>query len=51
MTDGISRGLGEIDIEGNLNTLDAWVFSELFVQICFDLHIQYTERGGDEESF
>jgi hypothetical protein len=51
LTDGISQGLEEMTIEGNLNTLDAWVFSELFVQICYDLHIEYTNRGGDDEVF
>jgi hypothetical protein len=51
LTDGISQGLAEMEIEGNLNSLDAWVFSELFVQICYDLHTEYTERGGDEETF
>lgn len=51
LTDGISQGLAEMNIEGNLNGLDAWVFSELFVQICYDLHTEYTERGGDEETF
>lgn len=51
LTDGISQGLTEIEIGGNLDSLDAWVFSELFVQICYDLHIEYTNRGGDEETF
>ena len=51
LTDGISQGLAEMRIEGNLNSLDAWVFSELFVQICYDLHTEFTERGGDEETF
>ena len=51
LTDGISQGLAEMDIEGNLNSLDAWVFSELFVQICYDLQTEYTELGGHEETF
>ncbi len=51
LTDGISQGLEEMKIEGNLNALDAWVFSELFVQICYDLHREYTNRGGDDETF
>lgn len=51
LTDGISQGLAEMKVEGSLNSLDAWVFSELFVQICYDLHTEYTDRGGDEETF
>ncbi|WP_288483553.1 hypothetical protein [uncultured Novosphingobium sp.] len=51
LTDGISQGLAEMKVEGRLNSLDSWVFSELFVQICYDLHTEYTERGGDEEAF
>ncbi|MGR6466373.1 hypothetical protein [Rhizobium sp. PAMB 3182] len=51
MTDGISQGLEEMGSEGNLDSIDSWVISELFVQICYDLHAEYTDRGGDEETF
>jgi hypothetical protein len=51
LTDGISQGLAEMDVEGNLDTLDSCVFSELFVQIAYDLHHAFTEMGGDEETF
>lgn len=51
LTDGISQGLDEMDVEGNVNTLDTWVFSELFIQIAYDLHHAYTNMGGDNEVF
>ncbi len=51
LTDGISQGLEEMSNQGNLDSVDAWVISELFVQICYDLHSEYTDRGGHEESF
>ncbi len=51
LTGGISQGLAEMKIERSLYSLDSWVFSELFVQICYDLHNEYTEHGGDEEAF
>ena len=51
MTDGISQGLEEMGREDNLDSIAFWVISELFVQICYDLHAEYTGRGGDEEKF
>lgn len=51
LTDGISQGLGEMDVEGNLNTLDSWVFSEFFIQITYDLHHAFMDMGGDDEVF
>lgn len=51
LTDGISQGLEEMGSKGNLDSVDTWAISELFVQICYDLQAEYTERGGDEESF
>ena len=51
LTDGISQGIAEIDVEGNLNSLDSWVFSDLFIQIAYDLHHTYVDLGGDEEVF
>lgn len=51
LTDGISQGLGEMDVEGSLHTLDSWVFSELFIQITYDLHRAFMELGGDDEVF
>ena len=51
LTDGISQGIAEIDVEGSLNSLDSWVFSELFIQIAYDLHHAYVDLGGDDEAF
>lgn len=51
LTDGISQGLQEMEVEGNLRTLDSWVFSELFIQIAYDLHHSFVEMGGDDEVF
>ena len=51
LTDGISQGLGEMDVEGKLRALDSWVFSELFVQIAYDLHHAFIDMGGDHEVF
>lgn len=51
LTDGISQGIAEIELEGSLNSLDSWVFSELFIQIAYDLHQAYIDLGGHEEVF
>ena len=51
LTDGISQGLEAMVREDSFDSVDAWVVSELFVQICYDLHAEYIDRGGDEEAF
>lgn len=51
LTDGIGQGLTEMDTEGKLSALDSWVFSELFIQIAYDLHHAFIDMGGDEDSF
>ena len=51
LTDGISQGLGAMEVERNLASLDSWVFSELFIQIAYDLHHVFIELGGDGEAF
>lgn len=51
MTDGIEQGLGELNAAKGLMSLEQWVFSELFVQVCYDLHEKYKEFGGDFEVF
>jgi hypothetical protein len=51
MTDGIEQGLGELSTARDLVSLEDWVFPELFVQICYDLHGTYVELGGDPEVF
>lgn len=51
LTDGIGQGISEMDIEGRIDHLDAWVFSEFFIQISYDLHQCFIDLGGDDESF
>jgi hypothetical protein len=51
LTDGIEQGLGEIDGAQSVDDLEEWVLSELFVQIAYDLHHAYQDRGGDMEDF
>ena len=51
MTDGIEQGIGEIDAAAQLSDLEEYVISELFAQICYDLHSAYHELGGDMEDF
>ncbi len=49
MTDGIEQGLEALGYATSIRELDDWVISELFVQICYDLHNEYVDRGGDIE--
>lgn len=51
LTDGISQGIESLSKAAALDDLDGWEFPELFVQICYDLHGEYVDRGGDEEDF
>lgn len=51
MTDGISQGLEELQSAKSVTDLEDWVISELFIQICYDLHDEYHERGGDVDDF
>lgn len=51
MTDGISQGMDEIKRSKNIDEIDEWVISELFVQISYDLHDIYQAKGGHFESF
>lgn len=46
MTDGIEQGLAALNGAKNVDDLEDWELSELFVQICYDLHSIYTDRGG-----
>jgi hypothetical protein len=50
-TDGIDQGLSEIDSAVSVDELEDWVIPELFVQIAYDLHHAYHDRGGDIEEF
>ena len=51
LTDGISQGIEALQTVTTGAEVEEWIWSELFVQICYDLHGEYVERGGDEESF
>lgn len=51
MTDGIDQGLAALDDATSVDDLEDWELSELFVQICYDLHSVYTDRGGDWDEF
>lgn len=51
MTDGIEQGIAELNAATSLEELEEWVFAELFVQICYDLHSAYVDAGGDSETF
>ena len=51
MTDGIEQGREALAAAVSVAELEEWVFPELFVQICYDLHNQYVSRGGDQEIF
>lgn len=51
LTDGINQGKCELYGLESIEELEGWVISELFVQICYDLHEVYQSRGGDIEDF
>lgn len=51
LTDGISQGIESLAKAKTISDLDGWEFAELFVQITYDLHAEYVERGGDMEEF
>lgn len=51
LTDGIAQGRQELDSATDPSQLEDWVIKELFVQISYDLHQAYQERGGDIEEF
>lgn len=52
MTDGIEQRL---ELLGSVTGLDeveeTWILGEFFIQICYDLHNAYVDRGGDFETF
>ncbi|MCU8030896.1 hypothetical protein L5M51_14175 [Shewanella sp. SM73] len=51
LTDGIDQGLDALRNLTNIDEFEQWDMSELFVQICYDLHEQYQDIGGDIEEF
>ena len=50
-TDGLIQGLGALKDITDIDEFEQWDMTELFVQICYDLHEQYQLVGGDIESF
>jgi hypothetical protein len=51
MTDGISQGIDALKETKKISELEEWTILELFIQIAYDLHAEYGERGGDIETF
>ena len=51
LTDGISQGLEALDKCTGLHDLEDYAIPELFIQISYDLHGEYHQRGGDIEEF
>ena len=51
LTDGIEQGLGKLRAVTRVEDAEDWVYGELFVQICYDLHSEFVDRGGDLEDF
>ena len=51
LTDGIEQGRGELKNAKTVEDLEEWVLPELFIQVSYDLHHEYVDRGGDEELF
>jgi len=51
LTDGISQGSEALDSASSTQELEEWVLPDLFVQIAYDLHHEYIDRGGDHELF
>ncbi|WP_019703256.1 hypothetical protein [Paracidovorax oryzae] len=51
LTDGIEQGQGELKKATAVEELEQWVLPELFIQVSYDLHHEYVDRGGDEELF
>ena len=50
-TDGIEQGLGSINSIAKVDELEGWEIPELMMQITYDLHHEYQNRGGDIEDF
>jgi hypothetical protein len=51
LTDGIDQGRSALKNVSSIEELEEWVLPELFIQISYDLHHEYVERGGDDELF
>lgn len=47
MTDGLEQGIGELEGKTKIEECEPYIFSELFIQIAYDLHDIYQTHGGD----
>jgi len=47
LTDGIIQGIGELEGKSSVDDCEPYIFSDLFIQITYDLHEMYQELGGD----
>lgn len=51
MTDGIEQTLEELEGKSEISDCDPFIFSELFMQVSYNLHTIYQDLGGDIEDF
>lgn len=51
MTDGLEQSLEELKGKNKLEECEIYIFSELFMQIAYDLEAIYTNNGGEINSF
>jgi len=47
MTDGLEQGIGELEGKTKIEDCEPYIFSDLFIQIAYDLHEIYQVNGGD----
>lgn len=47
MTDGLEQGISELEGKTIIEECEHHIFSDLFIQIAYDLHAIYQEYGGD----
>lgn len=47
LTDGLIQGIEKLDGISSIEECESYVFSDLFIQISYDLHEIYQEQGGD----
>lgn len=51
MTDGLEQGLEELENKTEIEECETYIFSELFIQIAYDLHDIYHTHGGSINEF
>lgn len=47
LTDGLIQGIEELEGVSSIEECESYIFSDLFVQISYDLHDIYQDKGGD----